>query len=113
MRISLIGAIVVGLIMTARPDSPAATGAWLLDTCPFPPSSGEFKDELYVMLCTGYFSGLFDASDWIGREACPPRGSEPQHWVRVVVAYLESHPEELHMSAASLAKRALVEAYPC
>jgi hypothetical protein len=43
---------------------------------------------------------------------CPPR-VPPQQAQRVVVLYMEQHPEQLHLDFKVLALRALQQAWPC
>lgn len=44
---------------------------------------------------------------------CAPNGYTMGQAVRIVLAYLEKHPEELHMPFAILALRALHVSWPC
>jgi hypothetical protein len=63
--------------------------------------------------CMGYVAGLADAFVWDGT-LCALRGGVTEGQVDdVVVNYLRAHPEEHHYSAASIAQRALILAFPC
>lgn len=44
---------------------------------------------------------------------CPPEGYTNGQGIRIVVAYLNKHPERLHMDATTLVVHALHEAFPC
>lgn len=81
------------------------TGQELLDNCT---KGGDF--------CTGYIWSNVDraATDadskkWI----CVPNGVTSEQGKKVVVKYLENHPEKLHWVAWGLAHNALLEAFPC
>jgi Rap1a immunity proteins len=45
--------------------------------------------------------------------ACPPNGSNIFQAAKVVVAYLDAHPERLHESFLGLAITAIAQAWPC
>jgi Rap1a immunity proteins len=44
---------------------------------------------------------------------CPPDGLQTLQAIRVVVRYLQAHPEHLHWSGGVLATLALGDAFPC
>ena len=45
--------------------------------------------------------------------SCPPTGSTTGQAVRIVVSFLEAHPERLHEDFTDLAMEALRQAWPC
>jgi hypothetical protein len=47
------------------------------------------------------------------RAACPPAGSSTGQSLRVTVAYMASHPAELHEEVSRLTPRTLHGAWPC
>ena len=60
-------------------------------------------------LCAGYVNGVWDVSDKI----CTPKGSTLGQAIRVVLKYLNDHPERLHEHMAELVVDALRAAWPC
>jgi Rap1a immunity proteins len=44
---------------------------------------------------------------------CPPQKATNEQFIRVVVAYIDKHPEMTHEPFESLALVALAEAWPC
>jgi hypothetical protein len=67
----------------------------------------------------GHCGGLIDGLVWVGSSLpgggrfCPPAGAPPEQAHRVVVGYLDRHPEKLHQGFKGLAFEALKEAWPC
>jgi hypothetical protein len=65
--------------------------------------------------CAGVINGL----RWIGSSIeggdkfCPPQRVPPAQEQRVVILYMEQHPEQLHLDFKVLALRALQQAWPC
>lgn len=75
-------------------------------------------DSARAIQCLGYlqgFSGLNALYEQVQQKTfwCLPDGVRNEQIVRVVVKYLQSHPELLHQSKAGLAALALGEAFPC
>jgi hypothetical protein len=60
--------------------------------------------------CVGYIFGVDDAT---GRDHCRPEGTTLIQNVRVVVKYLNDHPEKLHEKASTLILQAFRDAFPC
>lgn len=74
----------------------------------------------YAGTCVGYVEGVADAYatwrawDYIGSDImCFPDGALVDQFIRIVVTYLEAHPEDLHLSAGSLVTHAYGQAFPC
>jgi len=69
--------------------------------------------------CVGYVMGITDAhgtfTDWgeMSPLWCTPDNMSTGQMVRVVTKYLQEHPEDLHLQAASLVSIALRKAFPC
>ena len=69
--------------------------------------------------CLGYIWGIaessavFDVADNKFIMFCSPAGSTSGQAQKIVVKYLEDHPEELHKEAAVLVAKALQRAFPC
>jgi hypothetical protein len=64
--------------------------------------------------CVGIIRGLVDAA-YLQRPSpfCVPDDATNGQMVRVVVSYIDRHPERMHQSFAYLAFDALKEAWPC
>lgn len=65
--------------------------------------------------CYGVVSAAVMYSNLLGEVAsfCPPKGYNMGQATRIVINYMEKHPEKLHMVFAYLALMALDEAWPC
>lgn len=59
--------------------------------------------------CSGYVNGVWNTSD----KFCDPKGITLGQVVRVVLKYLNDHPERLHEHEAELVVDALRAAWPC
>jgi hypothetical protein len=98
----------------------SASGAWaefvngsaLLEKC-------NSEDAYYEGRCLGYISGiygtLYTLPEWKGFDeiVCVPPKASLRQLQKVVVMYLESHPEKLHLTASSLTLNAIGSAFPC
>ncbi len=65
-------------------------------------------------VCDGRVAGIFDMSrldDSLG--VCPPARVIYGQVTRVVLSYLDDHPEQLHEQSSTLTLRALQSAFPC
>lgn len=87
-----------------------AAGNVLLEQC-------ESRDNsVYEGACYGFITGVYDTSDgktWNGKTYCSPKGVTTGQLVKVVIKWLNEHPEALHNTAASLVQAAFLEAFPC
>jgi len=63
-------------------------------------------------LCTGYMIAISDALNSEGL-ICSPQDSSVGQAIDVTVNYLRDHPEQRHLTAYSLARAALIGAFPC
>jgi hypothetical protein len=117
-------AVACGLARDARALSVFLSGNDLYSECstavrppaPMPPKYG---------MCLGYVEGVMDGATVMAtfltpngayvadREWCEPPGIIVGQAVDVVVRYLGSHPQDRHLTAASLVARALHDAWPC
>ena len=86
--------------------------------------NGTGDDETDAMLgklaCASYLSGFLDAYTitTYGQKSnhlicLPDRGISNDQTIRIVVKFLEDHPEDLHESARSMVFVALQAAFPC
>lgn len=60
-------------------------------------------------MCRGLIEGVSDISP----KVCPPNGATYGQEYRVVLKYLQDHPEELHLRDTDLIEKALTQAFPC
>jgi len=91
-------------------------GSWLLVSCqatlkqPDDPSSHQNLYEAYRDgFCRGIVEGVSNASP----KVCPEDNATYGQEVRVVVKYLQDHPEELHLRNSTLVEKALAKVFPC
>lgn len=68
--------------------------------------------------CSGYVAGAMDsrfAWEEVAKQKlfCMPEGVSGEQPIRIVAKYLEQHPDELHLPAATLVIFAFVGAFPC
>jgi hypothetical protein len=108
-----------GVISADQQEDHDASGNGLLEDCK------AFLDDdsphrVRAGECIGYISGLTSMHDIYsqlsanGRLFCiPSDGVERGQVVRIVVKFLEDHPEKLHESKAFLAINAMKSAFPC
>lgn len=120
MRAFLLG--VVGVIFSLFPPSgaaeePALSGAVLLSYCESAlqertPRSFEAGVCVGVLQTLAYIQPLLDPR--YGKAGyCLPQDLPSEQEVRVVVTYLQSHPERLQEEGRTLALDALHQAFPC
>jgi hypothetical protein len=70
-------------------------------------------------ICTGYVAGTIGAIDtrniWenIDSGICVPKEASLGQSIKVVVKYLETNPDKLHLSASSNVLNAFLDAFPC
>jgi hypothetical protein len=61
-----------------------------------------------------FFEGyVVGATDGVHFGACIPEGVTNDQVYEVVRKYLKDHPEELHLHAVTLIKKAFIKAWPC
>ena len=92
------------------------TGSVLLEECALAietdTADWDTLEAYKAGLCNGIVSGVLSTSVFLSAVCTPPEVTVRQAG-RVVLTYLNDHPEELHESDATLALRALQEAFPC
>jgi len=98
------------------PEEDYAGGNWLLVSCQATlkqsddPSS---HPNLYEAYRDGFCRGIVEGVSNASPKVCPPENSTYGQQVRVVVKYMQDHPEELHMRNTTLLEKALAKAFPC
>jgi hypothetical protein len=89
--------------------------------------AGGMSGEVFLDLCTSnealcqyYAVGVLDGANMVAWAAnlrlhtCPPNSVSGEQIGKIVLKYLQDHPEELNRRYASyLVNKALVEAFPC
>jgi hypothetical protein len=73
------------------------------------------RDYVDEAMCAGIISGLAYTARFLPADtsSCRPQGVAIGQMVRVVVAYIERRPEQMHEDFVSLAIEAFHEAWPC
>lgn len=66
-----------------------------------------------MMMLQGLGNVKFIGEDHPALYVCAPDEVRTTQYVRIVVNYLQDHPERLHEKGANLALSALIDAYPC
>jgi hypothetical protein len=97
-------------------DEDYTSGNWLLGSCTITVKGMDDKNhsqDVYESYrdgwCRGIVAGVSDASP----KVCPDANVIHGQAVRVVLKYLQDHPEELHVNGSALAEKALARAFPC
>jgi len=60
-------------------------------------------------MCRGVVMGVIEVSP----KVCPSEGVTLAQAVRIVLKFLQDHPERLHLRGSELAEDALSKAFPC
>ncbi len=94
----------------AAQSADTTSGNFMLPHC----ETSNLKDPLY-WYCQGMLAGmgLFGPSLPEDMRFCPPEKVTNKQARRVVIKFLNAHPESLHQDFKELAHRALREAWPC
>ena len=80
-----------------------------------------FEHPLNAGLCAGYVQGAVDGfylaltRGWVptSEKACILKQATMEELVRVILKFIDNHPEQLSYSAADVAWDAMTAAYPC
>ena len=70
----------------------------------------KYGDVYDIGSCTGFIHGLMTVPNTI---FCIPVNVSTNQAIRVLVRYLEEHPEVLHLAKGKLALDAFADAFPC
>lgn len=94
-------------------NDPFMTGTWMLPHCK---AATEGKPGYGAW--GGHCAGIIEALGWVGSKSgvlCVPAGAviTGNQAQRVVIRWLEMHPEKLHLDFKELAMEALVNTWPC
>lgn len=76
---------------------------------------GQGPMDVWAAHCSGVIAALTYVSPALSDDErfCPPQGYSVLQARRIVVRYMETHPEDLHTNYIVLALRALQRAWPC
>ena len=108
-------ALVVGMALPSLAQAQVSlinSGTKLLEQCSdwAKPDSEQTPSSYQASaFCSAYVAGVFDAMD----NVCPPDGVTYGQMVRVVLKFLNDHPERLHEGRFRLVVDALRAAWPC
>jgi hypothetical protein len=98
------------------PQEEVTSGNWLLVSCQVTVKTVDdptFKENDYESFRDGFCRGIVEGVSDASPKVCPPKDSTYGQSDRVVVKYLQDHPEELHMKNSTLVETALAKAFPC
>jgi hypothetical protein len=127
MRTIIIAAVLALVVAEQAPAQDASSGNHILPGCRafldvntgLKPSASAFT----AGQCVGTIDGLIQAAQaQLLRERgatevvvafCAPDGVTMGQMVRVVVKYVDQHPELMHIAFSTLALSALAQAWPC
>lgn len=120
MKISLahIGFTIAASFMTAGASAESqrdyTSGNYMLAHCKHSIAEN-FSYDAWDGECSGIISSLifFGESFSPGNKICVPRNATRGQATRVVLAYLEQNPAQLHLNFKGLAHTALQKAWPC
>ncbi len=80
----------------------------------------EFGHREFLLGCERYVVGVLDSYQVATvllkpsiKAFCLPKGGTTDQMIKVVIKYLENHPEQLHLPAANVIYLALDDAFPC
>jgi hypothetical protein len=85
----------------------------LLPACKAAVEGLRYSDETAQGICMGTVDTLKQLGPYLTRPWCPPNEVTTSQAIRVVVAYLEARPRDLHEDFTILSIRALNAAWPC
>ena len=116
MRAILLGLLAVALLTKAvnAQEGPASANS-ILPGCQRFSQEGEVRDLFAQGFCVGIVRTLLFTRHVLppGFKFCPPENVTTAQMVRVVVAYIEGHPQRMHEDFRYLAIEAFHEAWPC
>jgi Ssp1 endopeptidase immunity protein Rap1a len=118
--LKLLGALFIAALVSApaqagEKERSVWTGNNLINACR-ESTTGSTKTSAFEQgICLGAVFGLMGAGRHMKPELsfCPPPNASVAQGTRVVVKYMEAHPEQLHSTLNVLIADALQEAWPC
>jgi len=100
----------------SSPQADATTGNGLLGSCQISVKSTDdrnYKESPFEAWRDGFCVGIVNGVSSASPHVCPDEEVTTGQEKRVVLKYLQDHPEELHLDNAVLVERALSRAFPC
>jgi len=101
---------------TCSPQENPIDGNWLLTSCQIalkhlddPQTTLSYLDAVRI----GYCEGITQGVGYVSPKVCTREDVTLVQAIRVVVKYLQDHPEELDQRNSPLVERALAKAFPC
>lgn len=100
----------------AAPAEDVTRGNWLLGSCQAAVKTFDdpsYHEDLYEAYRDGYCRGLVMGVSAASPLICPDDNVIHSQQVRVVLKYMQDHPEDLHLEGTQLVYEALKKAFPC
>ena len=88
----------------------------LLETCKKGLTATDPSKDVNFVYCEGFVAAVSDARSLmhgVPVQLCVPSDVTGTQMVKIVEKYGKEHPEDLHLPAASLVAKALLQVYPC
>ena len=112
--VGLFVLVFIGYAICAPRD--VSSGNWLIASCQLSAKSIEIEhvsDNPFEAFRDGYCSGLVQGIAETSPNVCPGDHVTNEQTIRVVLKYLQDHPEELNRKSNRLVEEALSKAFPC
>ena len=97
------------------PQQDVTTGTWLLGSCQITLKTTDdrtFHENDLESFRDGFCRGLIEGVSKMSPRVCMVDVTSAQE-VRIVLKYLQDHPEQIHQRNAVLVDKALSQAFPC
>lgn len=105
----------VGSRSAPAPQQDVTTGAWLQESCQITVKAADdrtFHENDLESFRDGFCRGMIEGVSSVSPQVCLDSRSLVQD-VRIVLEYLQDHPEELNQRNTALVDKALSRAFPC
>jgi hypothetical protein len=115
MRTVVVGFALLTLAASQATAQDFPTGNEHYASCKSFADKTRVGDPFMRGVCAGTINGLKNSGPLYPEPSrfCPPKASTVTQAVKVVVSYMDKHPEELHQSFLMLSLQAMREAWPC
>ncbi len=110
-------ALLCVLVISAKSASAYSTGKDLQEWCTAALDK-QLQSGARAGLCVGFLDAFRQLSQMLpsppnSRLECLPEGVGQEQFIRLILRYIERHPEKLHLPAAQIVYDAANEAFPC
>jgi len=107
--------LLLSLFTGAQALHAQTTGNKLREQCA---AASRSEMSINAGLCIGFINGFWEVAKMLPLSAkinlaCWPDGVTPNQIAKIVVKYLDEHPERLHLPAAQLVYDATYAVFPC